>query len=71
MNESFADGMANGVISYIDMFRAQMVFIVLGDGNGRDVVKVDGDGFHKWVCDLTKECAYPKGFFCSMSCCYC
>ena len=64
------DSMANEVILYIDMFRAWMVFIVLGDGNGRDVVKVDSDGFHKWACDLTKECVYLKGFFHSMSGCY-
>ena len=70
MNESFADGMANEVISYVDMFCVRMVFIILGDGNGRNVVKVDGDGFHMWACDLAKECAYPKGFFCSVSCCY-
>ena len=44
MNESFTDGTVNEVISYIDMFRARMVFIVLGDGNGRDVVNVDSDG---------------------------
>ena len=70
MNESFADGVANEVISYVDMFRVWMVFIVLGDGNGRDVVKVDGDGFQEWTCDLTKESVYPKGFFHSVSGCY-
>ena len=70
VNESFVDGTAYEVISYINMFHVQMVFVVLGDGNGRDVVEVDGDGFHKWVCNLTKEHAYPKGFFHSMSCCY-
>ena len=64
------DGAANEVILYVDMFHAQMVFVVLGDGNGRDVVKVDGDGFHEWMCDFAKESAYPKGFFCSVSGCY-
>ena len=43
------------MMSYINMFRAHMIFIILGDGYGRLVVAKQSGGMIKWSGDLSEE----------------
>ena len=67
INESLSHSMTDEVVADIDVLHLGMVLIVLGNGDGRNVVKADCDGFFKWACNFCQKCAKLECFLCSMS----
>ena len=51
-NEPLLRSMMDEVVVDVNILCLGMVFIILGNGDGRDVVEVDSDGFYEWVYDL-------------------
>ena len=49
MNESLPHSVTDEVIVKINVLHPGMVLIVLGNGDGGNVVKMDCDGFFKWA----------------------
>ena len=52
MDESFLDSVAYEVVLDIDVFCVRVIFVILGDGDGGDIVQVNSGRFFKWACDL-------------------
>ena len=57
VDKSILHNVVNKVVSDVNMLCSGMIFIIFGDSNSRDIVKVYGDRLCEGPRDFSKECA--------------
>lgn len=69
MNGVMGNGVANKMITNIDMFCLGVIITVLSQRDRRLIIAMEGSWVFEWFEDLADESTKPNGFLCGMGSC--